>query len=86
MTIGMVISNSVELLNRGFELDLYGLHEFNMIFSYLRYLYQLFAMNRKTIILGMAGEEIAKRGMINFDDLNNSHEVFKAKRAKFSPL
>ena len=86
MVINLVLNNSLELLNRGFELDLYGLHEYNMIFSYQRYLYQLLVLNRKSMILSMCGDEILKRGQINLDDLSASHPAFLEKRRKFSSL
>ena len=86
MVINLVLNNSLELLNRGFELDLYGLHEYNMIFSYQRYLYQLLVLNRKSMILSMCGDEILKRGQINLDDLTASHPAFLEKRRKFSSL
>lgn len=47
LVINMTLSNSLELLNRGFELELYALHEYHMIFSYLKHLYQMLMMNRK---------------------------------------
>jgi hypothetical protein len=39
MVIGLVLNSSLELLNKGFELDLYGLHEHAMVYSQLKYLY-----------------------------------------------
>jgi hypothetical protein len=60
----------LELLNLGFELDLYAIHELSMIFSYLKYYYMLLVMNRKSMILGMAGDEIVKKGLVSLEDLS----------------
>ena len=82
MVISLVVGNSVELLTRGFELDLYGLHECAMVFSQLKHHYQILLMNRKSLILSFAGEELAKR--INLEDLSASHAVFLERRRKMS--
>ena len=84
MVINVILTNSLELLNKGFELELYALHELAMIFSYLKYLYMLLILNRKSMVLGMAGEEITKYGLLNLDDLCKSADKFKSKRRKFS--
>ena len=86
MVINLVLTSSLELLNRGFELDLYALHEQSMVFSYLKYLYTLLILNRKSMVLGMSGEEIVKKGLLNLDDLNASADKFKQKRRKFSAV
>lgn len=77
MVINLVIQNSIELLTRGFELELYAIHELPMIFSYLKYLYMLMVLNRKSMVLGMCGEEITKKGLVNLEDLNSSADKFK---------
>lgn len=82
MVISLVAGNSVELLTRGFELELYGLHECAMVFSQLKYHYQILLMNRKSLILSLAGDDLAKR--INFEDLSASHPVFQERRRKMS--
>lgn len=76
----------MELLNLGFELELYSVHELSMIFSYLKYLYSLLVMNRKSMILGMSGDELVKRGQVALEDLSSSGEKFFEKRRKFSAL
>jgi hypothetical protein len=43
-------------------------------------------MNRKSMILGMCGDEIVKRGLVNLEDLSQSGEKFIEKRRKFSTL
>ena len=86
MVINVALQNSLELINKGFELDLYALHEQNMIFSYLKYLYMLMVLNRKSMILGMCDEETIKRGLVNLEDLNKSADKFKQRRRKFSSL
>lgn len=77
MTINLVLTNGVEILQKGFDLELYGVHEFAMIFHYLRYLYQMLVFNRKPILIGMAGEEITRYGMLNLEDLSSSADKFK---------
>lgn len=69
LVINLVLNASLELLNKGFELDLYGLHEHAMVYSQLKYLYQLLMMNRKSMILGMCGDAIQQKGYINLEDL-----------------
>ena len=86
MVINTVLTNSLDLLNLGFELELYGLHELQYVFSYLKYLYMLIILNRKSMVLGMAGDEIVKKGLIILEDLPNSADKFKQKRRKFSTL
>lgn len=70
MVINVVLKNSLDLLTLGFELDLYAIHELSMIFSYMKYLYMLSVMNRKSMILGMSGDEIVKRGLVSLEDLS----------------
>ncbi|TNV82654.1 hypothetical protein FGO68_gene7836 [Halteria grandinella] len=84
MAINLVLNSSLELFNRGFELDLYGMHEHAMVYSQLKYLYQLLVMNRKSMILGMCGDEAGSKGYINLEDLQQSSEAFKQRRRKFS--
>jgi hypothetical protein len=86
LVINLVLTCSLELLNKGFELDLYALHEQTMVFSYLKYLYTLLVLNRKSMVLGMAGDEIIKKALINLENLNESPDMFKQKRKKFSPV
>jgi hypothetical protein len=38
------------------------------------------------MILGMCGDEIVKRGLVNLEDLSQSGEKFIEKRRKFSTL
>ena len=64
MVINIMLNNSLEFLNLGFELDLYGIHELQYVFSYLKYIYMLLILNRKSMVLGMAGDEIVKKGLI----------------------
>jgi hypothetical protein len=80
MVINVVLQNSLELLNLGFELDLYAIHELSMVFSYLKYYYMLQVMNRKSMLLGMSGDEIVKRGLISLEDLSQSSDKFVQKR------
>jgi hypothetical protein len=70
MVINVVLKNSLDLLTLGFELELYAIHELSMIFSYMKYLYMLSVMNRKSMILGMSGDEIVKRGLVTLEDLS----------------
>ena len=81
MVINLSLTNSLELLTKGFDLDLYSVTELPMIFSYLKYLYTLLVLNRKSMILGMAGNDIP-----NLEDMSQSSPKFLAKRAKFSSL
>lgn len=74
MVINVVLQNQMELLNRGFELELYGMHEHQMVYFQLRYVYSLLVMNRRSMILGMLGEEAHKKGYLNLDDLESSSE------------
>jgi len=46
----------------------------------------LIILNRKSMVLGMAGDEIVKKGLITLEDLPNSADKFKQKRRKFSAL
>jgi hypothetical protein len=46
----------------------------------------LIILNRKSMVLGMAGDEIVKKGLILLEDLPNSADKYKQKRRKFSPL
>lgn len=46
----------------------------------------LTVMNRKSMILGMSGDEIVKRGQVNLEDLSQSGDKFIEKRRKFSIL
>ncbi len=64
MVINIMLNNALEFLNLGFELDLYGIHELQYVFSYLKYIYMLLILNRKSMVLGMAGDEIVKKGLI----------------------
>ena len=43
-------------------------------------------MNRKSMILGMSGDEIVKKAIVNLEDLSQSGEKFIEKRRKFSTL
>ncbi len=86
MVINVVLKNSLDLLTLGFELELYAIHELSMIFSYMKYLYMLSVMNRKSMILGMSGDEIVKRGLVSLEDLSQSGDKFIEKRRKFSTL
>jgi hypothetical protein len=81
MVINLSLTNSLELLTKGFDLDLYSVTELPMIFSYLKYLYTLLVLNRKSMVLGMAGNDIP-----NLEDMSQSSPKFLAKRAKFSSL
>jgi hypothetical protein len=85
MVINLVLESSLELLNRGFELELYMNHELPMVFNYIRYLYQLMEYNRRPKIIGMC-DDIAKLNLINFEDLDASAAKFKQKRKKFTAL
>ena len=86
LVINAVLANSLDFLNLGFELELYALHELQYVFSYLKYLYMLIILNRKSMVLGMAGDEIVKKGLIVLEDLPNSADKYRQKRRKFSPL
>jgi hypothetical protein len=84
MSINLLLHSSLELLNTGFELDLYAMHEHSMVFGQLKYHYQLLTMNRKSILIGI--EDASKAGYLNLEDLSSSSEAFRERRRKFTTL
>ena len=56
------------------------------IFSYLKYTYMMLILNRKSMVLGMAGDDIVKMQLIQLDDLSTSGDKYKQKRRKYTVL
>jgi hypothetical protein len=76
MTINLILQVQLDYLHKGFELELYALHELPMVFNYLRYIYQMLVYNRRPMFLGLV-EDLAKINLINWEDLDNSAAKFK---------
>ena len=83
MVINMVVTSSLEYLNRGLQLELFATHELHMVFSYIRQLYQMVIYNRKPIVVGM-NEDLLRLNLIDLNELSNSADKFKQKRRKSS--
>lgn len=61
----------MEFINKGFELELFALHELPMVFNYAKYVYQMLLYNRRPMIFNFCEDQI-KSGLINFEDLDKS--------------
>ncbi len=81
--INLILTISLEFLNRGVELELFANHELYMVFNYIRYTYQMLLHNRRPLIIGM-NEDFAKLGLIDLSDLSSSGDKFHARRKKAS--
>ena len=57
-----------------------------MLFNYVKYLCQMLVYNRRPMVVGMAGEDIAKFNLINFEDLDQSGDKFRQKRKRYTEL
>jgi hypothetical protein len=78
-------------VQRGFELQLYSLHELPFLYAYLEHLYSAAAVHRKLLVAGILNsgtkkqEKFVEPSSINFDNLQEDPNTVK-KRKKMTSI
>jgi len=82
----MTLEQMVYYINSAFSLELARPEELVMHFTQIRYIYNMFVLNRKNMVRPLI-EDLLKIGMVNADDINSEiTPKFKQKRKKMTSV
>lgn len=85
LCINLILTMSFEMLNKGFELELYSLPEIPMVCNYLKFVCQMILYNVRAMLVAMF-EDLMKLNLINFDEIDESPSKFKQRRKRATPV
>ena len=69
MSIGMTLEQILYYLNSAFALELARVEELVMHFTQIRYVYNMFVLNRKNIVRPLI-DDLIKIGLVDTNDIN----------------